>query len=199
MLWHVRVPWRQKLVLMALFSLTVIVIIVSIIRVAVVNSKTKNADISWLYLWSGIEMATCAFAHVLLPPFSKTHLLTSRRSHRNCVPRIISPIIRRRQPKSTRQTERQIFKQRLPSLFSIQRQVKYPIRLSLEMVLPQPQRQQSDGASQVRQSDAHSSPAGGIPYKPRHRHLEIPCRTRFRKTTAICSLERTDISNLELL
>ena len=33
--------------------------IVSIIRVAVVNSNEQNADISWLYLWSNIEMATC--------------------------------------------------------------------------------------------------------------------------------------------
>ena len=32
---------------------------VAIVRVAVVNSPTKNPSISWLYLWSSIEMTTC--------------------------------------------------------------------------------------------------------------------------------------------
>ena len=62
MLWHVRVPLRQKLMLIAIFSLTVIVMIVSIIRVVIVNSNKQNVDISWLYLWSNIEMATCTGA-----------------------------------------------------------------------------------------------------------------------------------------
>lgn len=200
MLWPVRVPWRQKLMLMALFSLTVVVMIVSVIRVAVVNSTKKNADISWLYLWSGIEMATCAFAHVLLPPSTKAHLLTSRRSHHHRVPRIIPPIIRHRQSESTRQTQRQIiFIQRPPFLFSIEGQVHSPIGLSLKMALPQRKCQAPDAASQVGQSDANGSTARGNPCEPRHRHFQIFWRTRIRKTTALCSLARTDISSLTLV
>lgn len=58
MLWHVRIPLQKKLILIGIFSITVVVMIVSIIRVAVVYSYTHTADISWLYLWSSIEMAT---------------------------------------------------------------------------------------------------------------------------------------------
>ena len=57
--WRVRIPQRKKLVLIAVFSLTVVVIIISIVRVAVVNTPTKNPSVSWLYLWSSIEMTTC--------------------------------------------------------------------------------------------------------------------------------------------
>ncbi|KAI9878023.1 MAG: hypothetical protein M1830_002143 [Pleopsidium flavum] len=57
MLWNVRISWRRKLALIGIFSLTVIVIIFSIVRVAVVTSTTTQADISWLYMWSNIEMA----------------------------------------------------------------------------------------------------------------------------------------------
>ncbi|KAL8885051.1 MAG: hypothetical protein Q9205_006905, partial [Flavoplaca limonia] len=58
MLWNVRLPIRQKLLLMTIFSLTVIVMIVSIIRVADVGSSTQQPDISWVYFWSNIEMST---------------------------------------------------------------------------------------------------------------------------------------------
>lgn len=58
MLWNVRLPLRQKLLLMIIFSLTVIVMIVSIIRVTIVGSSTQQPDISWVYFWSNIEMST---------------------------------------------------------------------------------------------------------------------------------------------
>lgn len=58
MLWNVRLPLRQKLLLMTIFSLTVIVMIVSIIRVTIVGSSTQQPDISWVYFWSNIEMST---------------------------------------------------------------------------------------------------------------------------------------------
>lgn len=57
-IWRVKIPLRKKSVLIAVFSLTVVVMVVSIVRVAVVNSPTKNPSISWLYLWSSIEMTT---------------------------------------------------------------------------------------------------------------------------------------------
>lgn len=61
MLWNVHIPWKQKLGLFSIFSLTVIAIIFSIVRVTVVGTSpglhtTSQADISWLYMWSNIEM-----------------------------------------------------------------------------------------------------------------------------------------------
>lgn len=68
MLWNVRISWKKKLTLMGIFSLTIIVIIFSIVRVALVNSKHRSIDISWLYMWSNIEVAVCTF-------FSSLHVL----------------------------------------------------------------------------------------------------------------------------
>ena len=47
---------------MAVFSVTVVVMVVAIVRVAVVFSTEKSADITWLYFWSSIEMTTCAYS-----------------------------------------------------------------------------------------------------------------------------------------
>ncbi|KAF2846616.1 hypothetical protein T440DRAFT_432288 [Plenodomus tracheiphilus IPT5] len=57
-LWNTRVPLRRKLVLVGIFSVTVIVMVVSVIRVRVVNSKTQNSEIAWLIFWSYIENGT---------------------------------------------------------------------------------------------------------------------------------------------
>ncbi|MCJ1262604.1 hypothetical protein MMC22_002474 [Lobaria immixta] len=57
MLWNVRISWKKKLALMSIFSLTVIVIIVSIVRVTVVNTKNSTPDQSWMFMWSNIEVA----------------------------------------------------------------------------------------------------------------------------------------------
>ncbi len=57
MLWNIQISLRKKLALMGIFSLTVIVMVVAIVRVAVVTTKNTNADISWLYFWSNIEIA----------------------------------------------------------------------------------------------------------------------------------------------
>ena len=61
MLWNVHVFWAKKLALIGIFSLTIIVVIVSIIRVTVVTSKTVSADVTWLYLWGSIEVAVGMF------------------------------------------------------------------------------------------------------------------------------------------
>ncbi|KAL1987428.1 hypothetical protein VTN96DRAFT_3810 [Rasamsonia emersonii] len=42
---------------MGLLSLTVLIMVFAIIRVAVVASPTRNEDITWLWLWSFIETA----------------------------------------------------------------------------------------------------------------------------------------------
>ena len=58
LLWDLRIQLRKKVALIAIFSVTIVVMAVSIIRVAVVNSINENLDISWLYFWSNIEMTT---------------------------------------------------------------------------------------------------------------------------------------------
>ena len=65
MLWNVHISWKKKLALIGLFSLTIIVIIFSIVRVAVVTSRKSQADVTWLYMWSNIEMAVCTFTHLI--------------------------------------------------------------------------------------------------------------------------------------
>lgn len=70
MLWNVRISWRRKLALMVIFSLTIIVTVVSIVRIALISSKNKTEDISWLYMWSNVEMITCTFSHSCLIMFS---------------------------------------------------------------------------------------------------------------------------------
>lgn len=73
MLWNVRISWQKKLALMSIFSLTIIVIVFSIVRVTLVSAKNRTADISWLYMWSNIEVAVCKF-------FSFVHNSVHRRS-----------------------------------------------------------------------------------------------------------------------
>lgn len=58
MLWNVRIPLRQKLILIGIFSVTVVVIIIAIIRVIIVKPENEDIDISWLYVWSGVEVST---------------------------------------------------------------------------------------------------------------------------------------------
>ncbi|GME49708.1 hypothetical protein K490DRAFT_71845 [Neofusicoccum parvum] len=56
MLWKVRISLRRKLALGSVFLVTLITITISIIRVTVVDSTFKQADMSWLYVWTNIEM-----------------------------------------------------------------------------------------------------------------------------------------------
>jgi hypothetical protein len=58
LLWNRHTPLRKKLILFGVFSITVIVMAVSIIRVAVSGSPNQIPDMSWLYFWSFIEMGT---------------------------------------------------------------------------------------------------------------------------------------------
>lgn len=58
-LWRVKIPLRRKLILLAIFSLTVIVMVVAIVRVTVVYSAhTKKSSLEWLFFWSSVEVAT---------------------------------------------------------------------------------------------------------------------------------------------
>lgn len=64
LLWNSRISWKKKLLLMSIFSLTVIVIIISIVRISLIISSANRGDISWLYLWSNIEVVICMFSHL---------------------------------------------------------------------------------------------------------------------------------------
>ena len=70
MLWNVRIPLKQKLGLIGIFSLTVIVMVFAIIRVVVVNKFSKQADITWLYFWTNLEMSVGKY---LATPSPKSH------------------------------------------------------------------------------------------------------------------------------
>ena len=59
LLWNVRLPLRQKLMLLAIFSLTIFVMIVAIIRVTIVQTYDRNVDMTWVYFWNNIEVTTC--------------------------------------------------------------------------------------------------------------------------------------------
>lgn len=61
MLCNVRISWKKKFALMGIFSLTVIVIVFSIVRVVLIYSENRTADVSWLYMWYNIEVAICKF------------------------------------------------------------------------------------------------------------------------------------------
>ncbi|KAL8915919.1 MAG: hypothetical protein Q9172_006562 [Xanthocarpia lactea] len=57
LLWKVKMPLGQKLALMGIFSLTIFVMLISIIRVAVTKtSATRQADQTWLFIWANVEM-----------------------------------------------------------------------------------------------------------------------------------------------
>ena len=56
MLWKVQLSFRRKLGLAGIFSLTVLIMIIAIVRVAVVyDGDRAQADGAWLYAWSAIE------------------------------------------------------------------------------------------------------------------------------------------------
>ncbi|KAI0968464.1 hypothetical protein F4678DRAFT_443076 [Xylaria arbuscula] len=57
-LWNVQIALKKKIFLLGVFSLTIIIIITSIIRVVLVKGvggATRVSSIDWLYLWSNIE------------------------------------------------------------------------------------------------------------------------------------------------
>lgn len=62
-LWKTRITFTKKLILLSVFSVTIIVMAIAIIRVVVNTSLDEPVDISWLYLWSFIEMGTGMFNH----------------------------------------------------------------------------------------------------------------------------------------
>ena len=91
LLWNVKISLRRKLALMGLFSLTVIVMIFSVVRVYFVTSKTQNLDMTWLFFWSNTEMAVCMYCKSMFTLWLRQVLTTY--SHHNCLSRVLSPVI----------------------------------------------------------------------------------------------------------
>ncbi|RAH47122.1 uncharacterized protein BO95DRAFT_493806 [Aspergillus brunneoviolaceus CBS 621.78] len=50
LLWNVRIPFRHKMILIAILSVAVFIFIVAVVRVAVVARRDQNPDISWLWM-----------------------------------------------------------------------------------------------------------------------------------------------------
>ena len=55
LLWQVKMPWRQKLSLAAVLCLSILMIIISIIRVTIRNLPNGQADVAWVTCWIAIE------------------------------------------------------------------------------------------------------------------------------------------------
>lgn len=58
LLWNAKMTRRQKILLMVIFSLSLVVMVIAVIRVALVNSSQHLPDITWLFFWSNLEMTT---------------------------------------------------------------------------------------------------------------------------------------------
>jgi hypothetical protein len=54
-LWNTRVPLRKRIVLSGIFSATIVVMVLSVIRGTVVKTERQNAEMAWLIFWSYIE------------------------------------------------------------------------------------------------------------------------------------------------
>ena len=61
MLWKVQISLRQKLGLAVIFSITVIIMIIAIIRAVLVSSLSHQPDQTWLYTWCSVEQTVCKF------------------------------------------------------------------------------------------------------------------------------------------
>lgn len=59
-LWKTRVPLRKKVILLSIFSATVFIMIVAIIRVAVDTTYDQEINIAWLCFWSFVEVGAGA-------------------------------------------------------------------------------------------------------------------------------------------
>ena len=59
MFWNIQLSLRRKLALAAIFSITTVIMVFAIIRVAVVSGRLKIPDESWLYFWTSVEQMIC--------------------------------------------------------------------------------------------------------------------------------------------
>lgn len=79
LLWNASIDVRKKLALTGIFSLTVFIISVSIIRVVLTTSE-PGLDLTWLLLWSGLEI-TVAIIVACLASFRILYISSERSGH----------------------------------------------------------------------------------------------------------------------
>ena len=95
LLWKVKISLRQKVALMSIFSVTVIIMIFAIVRVAMVESWSNEPDESWLYLWSSIEQTVCmSIFPVPCKLTVKQEWLTPPSSHHDSLSSFLSCLVR---------------------------------------------------------------------------------------------------------
>ena len=63
LLWNVRIPLRKKLMLLGIFSVTLCIVTIAVVRITtsslVMDRKdghTQNDSVAWLVMWSSVEM-----------------------------------------------------------------------------------------------------------------------------------------------
>jgi hypothetical protein len=57
-LWNTRIERRKKVILLSIFSATILIIVIAIVRVAIDNTLNSEINIAWLCFWSFAEVDT---------------------------------------------------------------------------------------------------------------------------------------------
>ncbi|KAJ5389090.1 uncharacterized protein N7496_000158, partial [Penicillium cataractarum] len=55
-LWNTRISRRKKVILLSIFSATILIMVIAIVRVAVDNTLNSEINIAWLCFWSFVEL-----------------------------------------------------------------------------------------------------------------------------------------------
>lgn len=58
LLWNTNIPQRKKIILLSIFSATILIMVVAVVRVAVDNTYDREINIAWLCFWSFVEVDT---------------------------------------------------------------------------------------------------------------------------------------------
>ncbi|CAG9988257.1 unnamed protein product [Clonostachys byssicola] len=59
--WRAQVPWKKKVMLACICSLTVVMVVIAVIRITVGAPSKGAPDLSWLLLWNSVEMNLAIF------------------------------------------------------------------------------------------------------------------------------------------
>ena len=82
LLWNASVELRKKLALTGIFCLTLVIICDSIIRIVLITGGAR-LDLTWLLLWSGLEMTVGTVSHSI-PSFSVSITKLIEQTSSNC-------------------------------------------------------------------------------------------------------------------
>ena len=113
LLWNALIDVRKKLALTGIFSLTIFVISVSITRVVLTTSGPR-LDLTWLLLWSGLEMTVGThFMPYSMISFPLTLQLTEHHFSNHCrLPRLFQNTVHKFRTLQAFRTHRKSNKQR---------------------------------------------------------------------------------------